>query len=311
MLDRKPTPKNKINYNIPATEPKEPAPVIDIPAREGKPDKLSKEKQTRFMMIGGGALALLAAAGLMAGVLIDRASATKNEDPLDPNGPNYAGGLAPTATVEAVLTAEPTPIATPEQALTYEQQVAALEIPAGLSAEELAKLLVEERWTQWANAGVSTEAEGDELYDEWSNYADINGLDAEGFAAIKAGKNAEVFVDALFVDDWRNKTDLVKYIEREKRTNSYVLLGYMATAWAGRAEDKEPYRNWFTVDSVKEVSTNKRERTLTIEVSQNTNDDKNSMEPLTGDGKVKFTVTLQKNEDGTEKISSARIWEEE
>jgi hypothetical protein len=311
MIDREPAKKMKANP-APVIKPKTiPGEITNIPASpKGGKEKLTKEQRNRLMMVGGGILALLLAAGLMVDGLLNRnASATKNGGSLDPNNPNYAGGLAPTATVEVIPTptAEQTPIptATPEQASTYEQQVAALEIPAGLSAEELAKVLVEDRWTKWANAGVATETESKEFENDWYAYPTSDETGIEAFTKAQADENAEVFIDALYTDDWEDRPDLVSFIERDKRTNYLVLRGYMATAWTSYSKDIEPYKNWFEVSSVRETSTGQNERTLVIEAIQHANDDKNSMDPLVGGGDISFTVTLQKDKNGTEKIVAA------
>jgi len=145
---------------------KTPEPEKGIPEswqQKGTGEKLKREK---IRKIGCVVLALAGIGGaLLTGCSGDTSSAAMPT-------------ATPTATVEPPpIAATPeqtlTPTTTAERALTYEQQVAALEIPAGLSAEELAETLVAERWTLWVNYGVETEAKAKRLREDWFAYGKV------------------------------------------------------------------------------------------------------------------------------------------
>lgn len=115
-----------------------------------------------------------------------------------------------------------------ETELSYEEQVAALEIPAGLSPEELADAFAD-RLNQWLSAGC------DDLLAGRSNY-NINNIDS------LATKNAQVFKDALFMD-WK---------EYEKKVGeNWSLIEYMSnwnyTHLVENLKGNES-KSWYTVD---------------------------------------------------------------
>ena len=98
---------------------------------------------------------------------------------------SQAPDLVPPPSTTTSESSAPTPeaSATPEQEITVE----ALEIPANLSPEEAATVLVEDRLSTWYMAGATQDTATD-YYNDRGSFSYIERI---------AGANAQIFADAL------------------------------------------------------------------------------------------------------------------
>lgn len=159
-----------------------------IETKEDKSKKASKLKK-----LGVGALVVAVGAGVWAGV---------NSSDRDEQKPAPTAAAPADPSGETSASAEPT---AGETELSYEEEVAALEIPAGLSAEELANTYVADRMTAWLGAGSDDSIFDDEggIFVDWTKVSEIE------------KHTNKLFTDALFVEDWKDKPDLVAESEKK------------------------------------------------------------------------------------------------
>jgi hypothetical protein len=149
---------------------------------------------------------------------------------------------------------EPTEPSTKTELLPSEMD---LEIPAGLSTEELAKTVIG-RLDVWQNAGSNNQ----ELYDEWRD-DDATTLE---FAKRKATGFASDFADAMFINGWRSKEDLRFFQEAEIALNADVLTLHLPTAGDDPA-DKVPYRFTLNYTNVDDLSADQGDGVRRIQIS--------------------------------------------
>jgi hypothetical protein len=247
---------------------------------------VENKSRRRGVIIGAGVAGLALAAGAVFGV----------------NALNQAPKSEPVATAPAdpsEPTAEPAPVpvetASPE---TDNLTVENLEVPAGLDAQTLGTVLVEDRFTQWYNAGA------------------VNELNDTKFEANKpwdvllseiVDKNKSVFADALYVDDWETNPVLAQDVEGASQGNLSVLQNYVDTQWSGdeKPENKEGYRVWSTVDNVTELQNDGTSRTIEVSYENYSNSDLNEgPAPSRESGTYTITTTVV---NGMEKISNITL----
>ena len=208
-------------------------------------------------------------------------------------------GAAPSRTSTTSETIAPTPEQTESPELTVEQ----LEIPAGLSAEEVGELIVGDRFTEWLNAGAN-----DTLLDRYKQ--DEEHASWDEFLPYIAQENKNYFADALYISGWEDNPQLVQYVNGSIEGNTQILRAYVATAWNQDTypENVEPYRQWLEVQSVVELPNDTQDNTRTIEISYKSEDntDKNVIESKL-DGSIEvYTITLTTVGE-TEKISDISV----
>jgi hypothetical protein len=204
----------------------------------------------------------------------------------------------PAATTSVAPTASEAP--SPDKAWGPEYTVEEVEIPAGLSAEELGKAFVQ-RLNDWYDAGIVM---GEDLTDR----IDYDDPAAAGWDVLIPGmvkENGPVFAEGLFVDGWESDPDLVKYVDAFNEANRVTLANYVGTAWSTDPTEEIYYR-WDVFDSATELSNDGTTRTLEVKVVSRDNAESNEVpdsELLGGDGFPNtWTVTFI-NVDGTERIS--------
>jgi len=199
----------------------------------------------------------------------------------------------PSPTTSASETPSTTETAAPvETEDNYEQLVSSIEIPAGLSAQELGEAFMD-RYTEWANAGSSTPEEQDALWEGWYAYTESVSQYCDEVAA----ENKDAFAEALYTPGWESNPALVQYVDGLEDVNSVTLEMYIATAKSTGASN---FR--FEADAVSEIVNSDGSRTLTIEytghrVNYSTNND-----PEHG----VYTVNFQ-TVDNTEKIAEITV----
>ena len=184
-----------------------------------------------------------------------------------------------------------------------EYSVSDLEIPTGLSSEELGKLIVEDRFSQWFNAGF--EAETVETLFEKK-------IEIGQFATTESEKQAKVFADALFVPGWET-TVMNNFYTGAMTANGETLELALKTSLP--RTDDEHFRRFITTDNITEISADENGRTISVDYTENTNSSKNRVG--TGffgdksyiDGATgTFVLNLVPSADGkTEKIESYTV----
>ncbi len=151
----------------------------------------------------------------------------------------------------------------------YADEIAELEIPAGLSDQELAETYVE-RLNQWWNAGI---ADDPKLLEKMS-ILDRSGYDQRIASQMLAQDNAYIYAAALFGPDWTSNDSLVYFFDVGLWANSNVIN--IATAGVrnggdlGKLGDTDvnriDYRANATLESVvvEQVGENSRTTFLTL-----------------------------------------------
>lgn len=187
----------------------------------------------------------------------------------------------------------------PEVTETPETPSESIEIPAGLEAGEVGKLIVETHFTNWLNEGASEELR-DRRRDE--------NLTWEELLPIVADENQATYADALYVDGWENSPVLTNSVTGLRDANLSTLEWYSATAWSGeeKPENIEGFKSWLDVTSVEEVSTAEANmRTIEVGYVQMNNSDKN-LGPDANSVEATFSITLQ-SDGSSEKIADIAL----
>jgi hypothetical protein len=223
-----------------------------------------------------------------------------------------SGDKSPVSDPIAAETGEPAPDTTPSieasQPTPDESEapvpggellpVEALEIPAGLDAEELGTMIVADRFTKWGNAGAE-----DSLLQESMD----RNLGWDTLIPEKVSENRKIFADALYVEGWEQNTQLRTYVDGSSKANENTLKWYTSTQWNGeeKPENIEGYKVELTVDGVQEVESDDTSRTIEVAYTNHTNSDLNrGPEPETQGGI--YTITLE-DVNGTEKIADISV----
>ena len=195
--------------------------------------------------------------------------------------------------------AEATPSSTPEATKTPELTVESLRIPAGLDADTLGKLIVEDRFTAWDNAGA------DKGLLDRSMKANL-GWDE--YLPQIADQNKAIFGQALFGDNWEDIPGMTGLSNALRNSNLETLKRYVETAWDSEThpEDKEAFREWETVDKIDSGPNADGSRTFRMETTLHDNTDMNRIPHFTGSGKRIYQLTVMPV-DGSEQITSITI----
>lgn len=263
---------------------------------EGKDDDEKQKKVSQLKKFG---IAGLAAVTILAGgITIGANVSAKEQAPPVATEPAETTPTEPTETdpVVAPETEDKSDDET-ETELSYEEQVAALEIPAGLDKDELATTFVADRLTQWLNAGCEDSLSEDTIGQTWD----------EALPLI-AEENAKLFSEALFIEGWEQETAnyLPDAVDAFRDLNLNTLNGYVSTQWSDKPENIEGFKSWYTVNSVNETSNRNykgdRVRRLYIAGTQHWNDDKNVYD--TSSWYKTYNITVDFYEvDGIAKVS--------
>lgn len=263
-------------------------PTPDTPAglESTDPTDPAEKKSHKRLVIGGAAF--LAGAAVIAGSVIGikaASDAPKNTPPApDPKATSQTPEATSTPTANAeVLT------------------VKSLEIPAALTPEQLGTTFVQDRLTRWDMAGS---VGGDQLQKDWIRTT----LADKDFLAPTIAKNGDTFADALFVSNWRENPDLVKWVDQEKRSNLNGLELWLKTYKSGDSNDIEPFSRTSTVESTTVISQTADTVSTSSAATEHTNADKNravKLDPgiaMIDGNKITVNTTFQLV-DGSWKIS--------
>lgn len=186
---------------------------------------------------------------------------------------------------------------------TGEQLVSNLEIPAGLSTEELGNKIVE-NFELWRNAGFVTPEDEAKLIEDWHSYTTTNSINLKDFALEEAGKNTDKFANALLVSNYKEDTDLVGLYDLFKTLNKRSIINHMLTIQD--KENKAGYYLSMETFSVNEMLNTGDERMIQIAFSESINiedltSSKNTIEQASSDSIV-CNVTVSAI-NGVEKIT--------
>lgn len=181
-----------------------------------------------------------------------------------------------------------------------------LEIPAGLSAEELGQTFID-RYNAWGEAGSNYAAIVDE-----QNEAGLKNISMGEFVTSKAQEFAPYFADALFVSDWQDRPDLVDTYDALIRINAHRLELNIKTSNPAYG-DEEAWSYVRAVDAVHEITSDGATRTLEIDFTDTNNADKNRVgedfaleDAVISAPSGTWTVTFE-TIDGTERIMANSI----
>lgn len=150
--------------------------------------------------------------------------------------------------------------------------VKSLELPATLSPEQLGTTFVQDRLSQWEMAGS---VGGDQLQKDWIKDGAARGIADKDYLAPTIAKNGDTFADALFVSNWRENPDLVKWVDQEKRINLASLETWLKTYKSGDSNDVEPYKSGVTAESTTVVTQSGEAVTISVAATEHDNAVKN------------------------------------
>jgi hypothetical protein len=186
----------------------------------GTPNKKSRKGLRTTAIIGGSALLL--AGGTALGLSIFKGP-EHQENTSHSSDPNTTPTASPN---KGGLTAEtPTP--------------ASVEIPAGLPADQLAKLFVEKRLSSWLDAGMNNAT----VYKDFQNRTS---LDNTVFTDKIAAENAAVY-ETMFVP-YDKDSPVAETVGIYQKENSTLLDDWLLTYDSGDKGDKQVYTNSITLD---------------------------------------------------------------
>lgn len=213
-----------------------------------------KRSSRRKLIIGG--TALIAGAAVVAGSVIGFKVASdtpKNQPPkTDPKTTSHTPEASPTPTGAAeVLT------------------VKSVEIPAGMSPEQLGTTLVQ-RMADWDMDGT-TAKNRDAYFAEGAKTGD-----AGAYAKQISEASGNIYAEALFGQDWQSEPKIATYVTNEKVSQAASLELWFKTSSGIDSRDKEPFKTWNTVDSVNVVSQSGDSVTERIAVTAHNNVEKNT-----------------------------------
>jgi len=181
--------------------------------------------------------------------------------------------LAPSTQASPEVTASPSASAA-ETIPTVEN----LEMDASLlnDPEALVETFVDERTTDWYNAGATPENA------QAAINSDTETIDE--FATRIAAKYDKVFIEALLTKDWESDSQTVKWVERITSIHKLTLALYFYTSFPDvNPLDKEPYRQETSHTKINSIDnqTNKSITIVTTEQDYNNADMNRADEDLT------------------------------
>lgn len=181
-----------------------------------------------------------------------------------------------------------------------------LEIPAGLSSEELGRTFID-RYNAWGEAGSNNAAINDE-----SSEASGRNVSMGDFVTGKAQEFAPYFADALFVSGWQDRPGLVDTYDALIRINAHRLELNIKTSNPAYG-DEEAWSYVRAVDAVHEITSDGATRTLEIDFTDTNNADKNRVgedfaleDAVISAPSGTWTVTFE-TIDGTERLTADSI----
>jgi hypothetical protein len=255
--------------------------VSDFSPESSKTPEKKKSRRGLYVAIGSVAGLAIAGGAIFAGIAANQAPQSQ---------PTAEASADPSQ--EAIDKNEPLP------------SEAALEIPAGLSAQEVGTTLIE-RYDTWNNAGSNNQT----IIDDWLNSPDD--VSTGDYVTARAQEYAKTFAAALYIPDWDAPglhPDLVKDDNAQVAINANTLEDNLKTSDPSNG-DIEPYRNILTVDAVRQTSSGDGTRVIEVDYTQSSNADQNRVGEEFGAGAASsgtYVFTLV-TVDGTERIAAVTI----
>ena len=223
--------------------------VIPPTETDKKPEKKKGISKRNKIIAAAAAVAVAVGAGAYA---ISNQGEKPAETPTSNSGPQNPGEEVPV---------------TPEEPNTGELLPSEmdLEIPAGLSDEELAEVTVE-RLVSWSNAASDNE----EIHSDWVSFEG----ETVDYATSVSQDNATYFTESLFVDGWESNENLAFVANANTNINSLALYLNLVTSNPENG-DIEPYRIKEDIQSVNTLNKDETGRTLEIITLSSNNSDQN------------------------------------
>lgn len=158
----------------------------------------------------------------------------------------------------------------------------------------LAKALIDDRFTDWLNAGATEEILEAKVNENDKSFTDGSQAETD-FATQTAAKYDPIYIDALFADGSESKEIIAKYIANMTQIHKQTVIMYCRTSFPGsHPEDKEPYvitKKAIKVDNF--VKNQDGTYTITIEQSTSDNSDQNRATQLFSDhGEIESKGTI-------------------
>lgn len=232
-------------------------------------DKLNQHQERRLSVLQRAGIFGTAAMTAMFGAACgDKAEAKPEVTPTPTvSAPETPGPIETESPTEAPTeTIEPTDPGTPDTEKTREERVAELEISAELGPEQLGEAFAD-RLSQWSMAGTGD----DELWEEtYGDFTKTRGEYKTRYAEV-AAEQAEVFAEALFVEDWQRRPSLISVKEDLTAFNAQGMdQFYLNENW----DNKPSYTEYHESTGVTVVETPAGDELgLTINLTQHNNGD--------------------------------------
>lgn len=236
--------------------------------KDGHTEKQKESRRRAIMAVAGIALV---AVGIGVGVKYSehiKASPVAATTPIETTQPSQA--VTESITVTTVEAAE--------MILTVES----LEIDDSLLSdpEALMKLWINERTTDWFNAGATPE----------NAQAALDSQNIPTYAAKVAEDYDKTFIDALLIKDWKSNSVIVEWVDKMKSIHEQTLALYFYTSPIGGQdpEDKTPYMRGSEYTQINSFTDNE-DGSITIKTTEHDYDNADlnrAGEKLTGGVKV-------------------------
>lgn len=170
-----------------------------------------------------------------------------------------------------------------------------LEIPVGLSAEELGKTFID-RENAWLNAGTDNQ----KIFDDRTE-AGLDNIPMGEFVTKLATEFAPSFADALYVEGWESRPDIVDHhYQPFIELNASILERNLKTSNPAFNDGKDAYHYTRTIDAVREISSDSTTRVIEVDFT-----DSNNSEVISAPYGT-YTLTFV-TVDGTERIAALSV----
>jgi hypothetical protein len=193
---------------------------------------------------------------------------------------------------------EATPTPTPTEtapAFTVES----LELSASLPPEQVGKQFMA-NWDALSNASENK---------TFFKNTVISGSSYAEAAAEQAPKDTAVFTEAELVSDYATKPPLATWVKGITDEHRIALNDWLATNESGNKLDKEPFKEYTTVNSVKVVSQTPDALNLSIDATQHNNGAENTVGNETDGDRFATEAVFEKVND-TWKLDAINIVDE-
>lgn len=222
---------------------------------EAQPAVEKKSKKGLILGATAGMAGVAIAAGAFIGLNSGDSSEAAPETP--PQSPGTEE-VVPEVPVEDTATTPETPV---EQEMSYEQLVERIKIPAGLSAEEYAKTLIDSRLTNWTNAGT-----GEDLFNGIMEHHSNSTEPISTFYEQKAEEASTPYIEALFIPDYEDVPSLKNTISFQISSTAITYTSWMKTYDYDNSMTTPEWFEGLTVTSVETLEEDPENQARTIYV---------------------------------------------